>query len=370
MTRFDWESSTTEILLNPRLPVENQSSIRQMLGRYPDLKGHFWIATSGSTGVVKWTALSKQAVLSSAASVNKHLQSTQADHWITALPDFHVGGLGVWARAFLTGSNVTELSGKWDALTFYQEVLDKSCTLTALVPAQVYDLVSMSLSAPASLRAVIVGGGALHKPLYQKAMELGWPLLPSYGLTECASQVATAELKSARSIKMSALQILPHLELKIDDTGMICVKGGSLLTGYVVQTANGSHFVDPKLEGWFQTEDRGQIEGSELTVLGRVVSFVKIGGESVDLVRLERILDELKLQLSITYDAVLIAVPDERLGHVLHMAATQPASDLMIKFNSVVLPFERIRQMHILAEIPRSPLGKLLRPKLLEQIKQ
>ena len=43
----------------------------------------------------------------------------------------------------------------------------------------------------------MTGGGALDPSLYKQARDLGWPLLPSYGLTECGSQVATASLSSA-----------------------------------------------------------------------------------------------------------------------------------------------------------------------------
>jgi acyl-coenzyme A synthetase/AMP-(fatty) acid ligase len=37
-------------------------------------------------------------------------------------------------------------------------------------------------------------------------------------------------------------------------------------------------------------------------------------------------------------------------------------------FNARVLPFERIRAVRRVAAIPRSPLGKLLRPRLLAEL--
>ena len=36
------------------------------------------------------------------------------------------------------------------------------------------------------------GGGAVSDELYRDARALGWRVLPSYGMTECCSQVATA----------------------------------------------------------------------------------------------------------------------------------------------------------------------------------
>ena len=132
-----------------------------------------------------------------------------------SLPDFHVGGLGIWARAYLSGAAVVDFKqahpGKWQSQAFYQYIQQVKGTLSALVPAQIYDLAALECPAPSSLRAVIVGGGALLPGLYERAVALGWPLLPSYGLTECGSQVATAALESWQQ-KEPSLQLLPHLK--------------------------------------------------------------------------------------------------------------------------------------------------------------
>src|SRR5258706_589216 len=80
----------------------------------------------------------------------------------------------------------------------------------------------------------------------------------------------------------------------------------SLLSGYV---HGDGRFVDPKVDGWFVSEDLGAVEGRVLEVRGRAGEFVKIGGESVDLARLDRILREIAGD-----DAAIVAVEDERLG--------------------------------------------------------
>ena len=93
---------------------------------------------------------------------------------------------------------------------------------------------------------------------------------------------------------------------------------------------------------------------------------MKIGGESVDLARLDAILDSVRGSA----DAAIIAVPDDRLGHVIHLAALSNAMDEIVRsFNARVLPFERIRAVRRVAAIPRSALGKLLRPKLLAELR-
>jgi O-succinylbenzoic acid--CoA ligase len=325
---IDWESEESHVLLNPRMPEEE----RRLLQSYVvDLPGHLWLATSGTTGALKLTALSKRAMLASAAAVNRHLQSDRSDVWCCVLPTFHVGGLGIYARAFLSGARV--------------------------IPAQVRDLVSAGLRAPRQLRAIVVGGGALDTALYNDARELGWQVLPSYGMTETCSQVATATLGSPE------LVLLDHLECRTEENGRLAFRGESLLTGY----GTGRGFVDPKIDGWFVTEDLGSVDGARLIVEGRRGDFIKIGGESVDLARLDAILGSVAGP-----QAAVVAVSDARLGHVIHLAVT-PAVDgdvVRAAFDERVHPFERARRVHVIPEIPRSSLGKLLRKQLLEQLPQ
>jgi O-succinylbenzoic acid--CoA ligase len=333
---FDFESDESHLLLNPRMPREERARLERLLAAAPPMPAHVWLATSGTTGSLKLTALSKRALLSSAAAVNRHLQSDSSDVWCNVLPTFHVGGLGIHARAFLSGARVVS-------------TLEEGATLASMVPAQVLDLVRADQTAPPSLRAVVVGGGALSEDLYQEGRELGWPLLPSYGMTECCSQVATATLQSPE------LVLLDHIEARVEPEGRLALRSEALLTGY----ASGEGFVDPKREGWFVTEDLATIEGRILRVKGRRGDFVKIGGESVDLARLDHILAGLGA------DAAVMAVPDERLGHVIALAvASGDADALAAAFNERVLPFERARSIVRVAEIPRTSLGKIVRTRL------
>lgn len=371
--QYDWLSNKTDVLCNPRLPVSERLQIHAELSNF-ELKGHFWLATSGTTDEVKWVALSKEAVLASARAVNEHLCSTEEDIWITALPDFHVGGMGIWARGFLSKARIIDYKtvyDKWDPQSFFDAVCSSEATLTALVPTQVYDLVAHGFQAPESLRAIIVGGGALQESLYQKAVSLGWRLLPSYGLTECSSQVATAELYSSHSDILPKLKVLSHLQLITDENGFLHISGPSLLTGYAIKGSKGFKFLDPKRNGYFQTEDLGLCKDNYVTIQGRSGSFVKISGESVSLTRLERILEEIRLQQGFKADVALVALPDERLGHVIHLATTTSAEEitpLVESFHKQILPYERIRKVHVLESIPRTALNKLCRTELLRLI--
>lgn len=335
---IDWLSAGSHVLLNPRMPDDERRRLESFVVPLP---AHLWLATSGTTGALKLAALSKRALLASAAAVNRHLQSDRNDVWLCVLPAFHVGGLGIYARAFLSGARV---------VTQWQE----GVTLASLVPAQVSDLVRAGTRPPRSLRGVIVGGGALSDELDRSARDLGWPLLPSYGMTECCSQVATAAPWQLAT-RDPRLVLLDHIEARIEPDGRLAIRSDALLTGYAAEAG----FFDPKIDGWFMTDDVASIEGRVLSVRGRQGDFVKIGGESVDLSRLDRILAELGA------DAAVVAVPDERLGHVIALAvASGDADGIASAFNARVFPFERARRILRVPEIPRTPLGKVMRARL------
>lgn len=340
---IDWLSDESHVLLNPRMPEDERRRLESFVVELP---GHVWLSTSGTTGALKLTALSKRALLASAAAVNRHLQSDAQDVWLCVLPTFHVGGLGIYARAFLSGARV--VTDGWDGVT-----------LASLVPAQVSDFVRDRVAPPPSLRAVVVGGGALSPELYEAGRALGWPLLPSYGMTECCSQVATARNAGIPPAGPAAspppLVLLDHIEARIEPDGRLALRSEALLTGYATEEG----FVDPKADGWFVTEDLAAVEGRVLRVEGRRGDFVKIGGESVDLSRLDRILEELGA------DAAVFTIPDERLGHVIALAvASGDGEAIAAAFNARVFPFERARRVVRVPEIPRTPLGKLMRSRL------
>ena len=68
----------------------------------------------------------KSALLASAEAVNKHLESDKRDTWVNPLPHFHVGGLGILARTYLSGAMLHDFKadcpGKWAPQEFYRYI--------------------------------------------------------------------------------------------------------------------------------------------------------------------------------------------------------------------------------------------------------
>lgn len=366
--KIDWATSESHVFANPRLPESAQKLMPQHWREFNSWRSHLWVATSGTTrssaddSGLNWVALSKNAFLKSAAAVNRHLDAASHDIWLNILPLFHVGSIAIFARAHLTQSKVIDHSQKkWDACTFYTELEESHATLTALVPTQVFDLVQARIKPSGHLRAAIVGGGRLQSALYAEAVKLGWPLIPSYGMTETASQIATARLGSPELIP------LDHMELKTDRAGLLSIKSEALLTGTLKATPTEFIWKDPKDSGWLHTEDFVKLEGGALTFIGRMNDVVKISGENVSLA----ILEELFLNLSQTQDAALLAIPDDRLGHKIVLVATHALKDpalFVTEFNSKVMPYERIRETVLHNHLPRTALGKVQKGQLIAQL--
>lgn len=319
--------------------------------------------TSGSSGEPKWVALSKQSLLVSAAAVNRHLGVSAASCWGLALPPHHVGGFGVAARAYAAGCAFAAFDRRWDAPAFAAWLDDRRITHTTLVPAQVHDLVATGLPAPAALRAIVVGGGALDGATGRAARARGWPVLASYGMTEAASQIATQHPGSLLDIYQPApLPLLPIWQAETTPDDMLRIAGPALFAGWIVRK-NGPWIYQARESEWHLTADRVRLADGGLTPMGRADTRVKVLGELIDLETIERELADLAAgQLAPGMFAV-VAVPDARAGHVLvpaFDAAADPAliASVLTSYARQAPGIRRLGPAVTLVDFPRSPLGK------------
>ena len=363
---INWKSEDSYLLFNDR--HGKKKLFTSYIPQLPHLKSHVWLATSGRV-YQKWVALSKKALLTSAEAVNQHLDVTSKDRWALPLPLFHVGGLSILARAYLSRGACFTYNERWSAETFLAFLKKHKITLSSLVPTQVYDLVKARLSCPPSVRAIVVGGENLSQSLYKAARELNWPLLPSYGLTECSSQVATAEINSLDKKEYPSLRILPHVQTKMVQ-GEIVVKSKSLMSGFVpLLPSFKGEFQDPKKEAWFFTGDKGQLQGNFLQMKNS--NQIKILGEKINLKNLEEALMDIVLKKSqVNGRCFLLPVPSEREGFQLALVSDvfdrQALSELIKEFNEQVSPFEKIQQFYFVSELPLTGISKVSKPALLK----
>ena len=362
-------------------------------------RGHLLFATSGSTGGGrKWVALSREALVRSAQTVNKHFNISSRDVWAQFLPDFHVGGMGIRIRVREAQCERVLDNNRWNAKHAWHVMNDRGVTQVSLVPTQLYDLVQGGLETPPSLCSAIIGGGRLDDGLYRRARELGWPVVETYGMTETASQIATATVGSR------TLRLLDGWEVKTmasEGDDRLMIRGDSLLSGYVTYRSGKVTLEDPKQHhrGWFLTNDRVKIERDKLTVLGRWDRCVKILGELVSLDEVEQRVESMEVVNAYFHNMgevvsglAVVNAPDARAGEKLilcvesergkklppqeeggemvlsdqessneRLHASDWWKDKLVPIINKNLPsLYRIESIVIMSQFPRSPIGKPL----------
>lgn len=380
----------TGLLLNPRLPENRRLRIQTAWKETRDMieasagTDAIGILTSGSTSlgsIESVTVLSRAALETSAAAVNRHFHFSSKTKWALMLPTFHVGGYMIQLRAALSAAEVFTFQGDWNAQAATNFLKEKKVSVVSLVPAQVFDLVSFRLQAPSSLQTVIVGGGRLEAGLRQQAIDLGWPVFESYGMTETCSQIAASE--NAQSSRMKSLD---HFQLRTDpDTTELLVKGPALFSGKLQLIGEDTRWqpAETDVNGFYRTSDRVQLftENSAiyLSFLGRTGDVVKVLGENVDLAKVRLALGSIDSPTSATAMDV-IAIANQRREHELVLILEAPAMELdaeaslqilrkvQSRLRESLLPIEVPTSIKTVSRFPRSELGKILYPKLLDEL--
>jgi O-succinylbenzoic acid--CoA ligase len=148
--------------------------------------------TSGTTGRPKGVELGPESFLHGAVASAFHMGVLPSDRWLACMPLAHVGGLAILLRCCLYGIPVV-LHERFDPAALSRAVDREGVTLVSLVPTMLARWLDErdGRPVPPTLRAVLLGGAAASERLLERAQRLGIPLLPTYGLTEAGSQVAT-----------------------------------------------------------------------------------------------------------------------------------------------------------------------------------
>ncbi len=263
------------------------------------------VFSSGSTSQPKAIAHDLNAHLVSAAGSNENLPVEVGDRWLLALPLHHVSGLGVAFRCCLAGAQIVMARPNESVQNAIERL---QASHVSLVPTQLKQLRRECAKPPASLRAVLLGGSSWPVELVRNAVEDGWPIFTTYGLSEMASQVTTTHATTSGEQVGTCGRTLAGRELMVSESGEILVRGNTLFRGYV----EGSELHCPLDDcGWFHTGDLGQLDRlGYLTVQGRKDNMFISGGENIYPEEIEARL----LEIDSVRQATVVAIADERFG--------------------------------------------------------
>lgn len=368
------DPETSFLFLNEQLNNERKLEIlrqlQQLLQTTPIItEPSLLIPTSGTTShQLKIVVLKKRNFLNAAKKANAKLNSTPQDTWLVSLPLHHVAGLSILARAYLN-KNKTYYWTKWDPQIFAKNLNQLNINFCSLVPTQIFDLITNNVPAPKHLKTVLVGGSALPNQYWQQMVDLGWPLLKTFGMTETGAFIST----SSKSDKY--YDPLPNVEIKLDSNDRLSIRTDSLFDGYVQEIGTPGEIQSSDVhwqfqpiqlhDGFWSTEDRAALAEDQFQILGRDQGIIKIKGELVNTQLLNQRLNDVSAEMSLGNHApILHFVPSERDEHELFAVFTKNQDEakqknVIKRFNDLVLPFERINWYIRVDEIPRTDLGKI-----------
>ncbi len=319
------------------------------------------LATSGTGGRPRLVELTAEALIASARAACDFLQLQAADGWLACLPLHHIGGLSILLRCACRGARavLTENFSPPDVMSLLRE---HRLTHVSLVPSMLYRLLEEETVPPSSVRVVLLGGAPASRSLVHQALERGWPVCPSYGLTEAASQVATWYPPDPDWQAGAAGRVLPHLQVEIAaPDGAIRIRGASVARYW--RNTRGERQALTDAQGWLDTGDAGWLDDQgHLHVRGRRDHMLISGGENLCPEMLEALFDECP---GIGPRAIT-SLDDPRWGDALVLLyqgdvdaqAVRAWARDHLKAGFVPRHFVRVEGL------PRNSLGKLLRKRL------
>jgi o-succinylbenzoate---CoA ligase len=302
--------------VDPRLGAAEKAALG-------DAPGDLVVHTSGTTGTPKPVGLTKADIEANARGTAAALGLTDDERWLCPLPLSHIGGLMVLLRSAIYGT--TAVLGPADT---------PNVTLASLVPTQLARLLDAHAQPPS--RAVLLGGAAADPALLTRAKDAGWPVAPSYGLTQTCSAATIGEIGDTET----SGRPIPGVTVTIAPDGEILV--GAVHTGDL---------------GLLDDEGR-------LRVIGRKTDTIVTGGENVAPTEVEAVLREHPA----VADAGVFARPHPEWGEaviarvVLRADATP---DELRQFAAERLArFKVPKAVELTDALPRTESGKLLRREL------
>jgi len=326
-----WERGARVLPLARTLPASaREALVARACALRAEPSAGIVLPTSGSSGVPRLIDLPLDAMRASAELGARVIPFGTGDLWHASLAPSHIGGVMILMRAWVLGGRV-----RFGAQPRAWRDLD-GCTHVSLVAAQLARLLEDPSPVPASLKAVMLGGGPSPQPLRDAAIARGVPLFATYGLTETSSQVATVRLATGDTATLAG-PALPGVAISVDAAaegwsgfegcsgsegcggsegcsgfegsggaiGEILVDGPTLARGEIVDGA-----IVP-LARPLRTRDVGTLDTQgRLHVIGRLDSMFISGGKNIHPEVIERAL----AAIAGVRSACVVGVPHARWG--------------------------------------------------------
>ena len=289
--------------------------------------------TSGTTGEPKVVRLTTGNLLWNAIASAFRLGLHRDDRWLVCLPLNHMGGLSPVIRMPLYGTTVV-LRESFDAGRTADDIGNYDITCVSLVPTMLKRMLDLRGTLADSLRVVLLGGAPAPNELLERCRDFSVPVHPTYGMTETASQAATATPSVAfddigtvgRPLFWTSVSIRDDDDAPLGpgEIGEIVVDGPTVSPGYygdpeATAAAFGPHGL--------RTGDVGyRDEDGHLFLVGRVDDRIITGGENV---YPREVADVLRSHPAVA-DAAVVGVSDDEWGQLVGALVVPVGDDLTV----------------------------------------
>jgi acyl-CoA synthetase (AMP-forming)/AMP-acid ligase II len=362
-------------------------SYTQLLGSSAKLPGLTPVAltdpaviffTSGSTGRSKGAVHSHGSLLAAATTSAFEFGLHDGERTLHFLPLFSSCMEQLLPLTLMRATHV--ILPQFDAHLVWEAVREFAITHFDAVPTTLRRLLDAAPEKiPTSLRLITYASERMPEQLISALIERmpGIEFVQFYGMMEQLCHTVCGPSDQLRKIGTVGRPMIGTLLYVLDaqgdpvqpgESGEIVALSPTLFSGYWQDEAATSQVITNK---GMRTGDLGRFDENGFLVLdGRVKEMIKSGGLTVIPTEVEGIL----LGHPAVKEAVVIGVPDERWGEAVHAVVTlSPGSslleaDLKQYCYDRLTGYKRPKVFHIVAELPRTGIGKIARRLMREQV--
>jgi len=336
--------------------------------------------TGGTTGLPKGVLLSHENITVSSHNVSYCERSTEYDRALCFLPFNHVFGQIHIMNATIFSAGCLELLPAFDLDPVLEALGSGRITKFFAVPTIYIRLLGLDRLSEklGKVRYCFSAAASLPSEIVREWKSLtGLDIYEGYGLTETASAVTYNHTIRHRVGSIGGT--VPGVEVQIrdlsgkplgfDQEGEICIRGRNVMNGYLNNPEETAAAFWP--ENWFRSGDIGiMTEDGYLSIVDRLKDMIITGGENV----YPREVEEVLYKREEILECAVIGLPDKEWGErVSAFIIPKPghsfkAEELKSYLKKYLAPYKVPKSYISVAELPKSPAGKILKRKLKLQV--